>query len=152
MRDLGEFESFGINEPRSMRGDLSSWQDSVLDQCAHDVVRHPELFRDLDHGEPVRALIGPANAGFSPIACNALPVPRVAVSGAYPEAVESHRDLRVTPPSRHLSDELAGFDRCAPFMMASLGLARTQFGMVPAAPVDHEDDLARLRVDIDRGL
>jgi hypothetical protein len=152
MHDLRKLEMFGVNEPRSMRGDLSSGQYSVLDQRAHDVVRHAEFFRDLDHGEPPRALIRAWNAGFSPIARHAFSVPRVAVPGAHSEAVESHRDLRVAPPSSHLSDEFASFDGCAPLVVTTLGLAYSQLGVLPAAPVDHEDDFARLFVDVDDDL
>src|SRR6185312_11372523 len=69
--------------------------------------------------------------------------PCLALSGRQAHAVQRCGDLLVRPSTRHAADHGHGFIGSAATMFAGFWFADTELRVLPTAPVDREDELAR---------
>ncbi len=131
--------------------DLLGWQHAGLDQLADAMARDAALLRGVSQGQPGPVLVGrevrvdPSDAADrSDTVCG----PGLALSRRQTHAVEGGGDVLIRPASRHAPDHSQRVVRGAAVVAARLRLAKPEFGVLAALPVDDENDLARRFVDV----
>ena len=74
---------------------------------------------------------------------DALRRPRLALAGAHAHAIERRGDVLVGPARRHAAHHRQRLVRRAAAVLAGPGLPDTEFRVLAASPVDHQDHLTR---------
>lgn len=131
--------------------DLLCWQNTGLDQLADSMARDAALLRGLSQGQPDAILLGRkirVDSSYAPDRSDTVRGPGLALAGGQSHAVESGGDVLIGPTGRHAADDGQGVVRGFTVVTARLRLAEPEFGMLAALPVDDENNLARLIIDV----
>src|ERR1700722_16342629 len=145
----------GTDLERRARNNLLGAKDSGVDQLANPVAGHAASFRRLAQGQPFSFLFGGpvgANATDAPDRTDPMGRPGLVLAGRQAHPVERGRDILVGPAGGHALDDRQGVVGGAARVFTSAGFSQTQFGVLPALPMNDQDDLARRLVDIDDDL
>ena len=136
---------------RRTGNELLGRQLPILDETSDDMVGHPELLRGLRHSAPIAVLVGREVAVDPPLSASEVDPsggPCIALPGTHAHPVERGGDVVVGPAAHHALYDGHGFVSGSPAMFATLQLADPQLRMLTASPMDRQDDLAGLVVDI----
>ena len=131
--------------------DLLCWQNTGLDQLADSMTRDAALLRGLSQGQPDAILLGRkirVDTSHAPDRSDTVRGPGLALAGGQSHAVEGGGDVLIGPTGRHAADDGQGVVRGFTVVTARLRLAEPKFGMLAAFPVDDENNLARLIIDV----
>ena len=131
----------------------STWTASHtgLDEGSHAVVTDAELRRGLGQREPLATLLGGAvspDAVDAAQRADAVCGPGLTLPCAHSHPVQRCRDVFIRPPGGHAPHDGQSVLGRTAAVFTGLRLADAQLGMLAAAPMDREDDLARVLVDV----
>jgi hypothetical protein len=142
----------GTDLERGARNNLLGAKDTGADQLANPMAGHAASFRRLAQGQPFTVFLsGPvgANATDTPDRTDPMGRPGLVLAGWQSHPVQRGRDILVGPTGSHAPDDRQGVVGGAARVFARAGLAKTQFGVLSALPMNDQDDLAPRFVDID---
>jgi transposase len=131
--------------------DLLRRQNAGLDQLADAMARDAALLRSVSQGQPGPVLIGReigVDTSDAPDRSDAVRGPGLALARRQSQAVQSGGDVLIRPAGRHAADDGQGVLWGATVVTARLRLAEPEFGMLSTLPMDDENDLPRLFIDV----
>jgi hypothetical protein len=127
-------------------------KDTGLDQLAQPMAGDATSLCRLAQGQPGAVLLGGlvgVNAADTPDRADPMSRPCVVLAARQAHPVKRGRDVLVGPAGGHAPDDRQGVVGGAACVLTGAGLAKTQFGVLSALPMDDQDDLARRFIDID---
>jgi len=145
----------GEDLERRTGNDLLGAKQAGFNQLAYSVAGDAVLLCRLAQGQPSSILLG----GFIRVngadpTDRADPVcrPGFALACWQSHTVESRGDILVRPAARHAANDRQSLVGGAAVMFAGLGFTKAEFGVLPALPMDDQDNLPSLVVDVDGDL
>src|SRR5215471_10536176 len=141
----------GTDLVRRARDDLFGREHTILDEAPYPVAADPELRGSFQHRKPFTILLGGAigaNAVPRPQCVDTLCGPGLPLSSDHSHPVQRCGDLLVGPSGRHAPHHSEGRLRRAASILTGFWFAHPQLRMLAAPPMDRQNDLARLVIDI----
>src|SRR4051794_2396852 len=135
----------------SARHNLLGREDAGFNEAANAVVRNSERRGGLRHRQPFAVLLGRTvgmNAIHPAHRADTVRGPGFSLTGGHSHPVQGRGDVLVRPSGRHGPHHCEGLIGGAAAMLTGLRLADPQLRLLPAAPIDCQDDLAGRLVDI----
>ena len=145
----------GEDLERRAGNDLFGAKDAGVDQLAYPMAISTASLRRLAQGKPGSVLLGRfvrANAADPSDRADAMGRPGFALSGRQAHPVEGGGDVLVGPAARHAANDRQSIVGRAASVFTGAGFAQPQFGVLPALPMDYQNDLPRRLVDVDSDL
>ena len=118
-----------------------------LDQPSNTMAGNPTVLGGFSHCQPGAVLLSGAigvDAANSPDRADPMRRPGFTLTGRQSHAVQRGGDILVRPAGRHAADDGQSVVRSAAVMLARARLAEPKLRVLPALPMDGENDLAGL--------
>jgi transposase len=145
----------GADLERRAGYNLLGMKDPRLDQLAYPVVGNAASLSCLAHGQPDPVLLGGfVGMNVADTADRADPVrcPGLALPGRQSHPVERGSDVLIRPAARHAANDRQGVVGSGAAVFARARLTQAQFGVPSALPMNNQNDLLCLLVDVDDDL
>jgi hypothetical protein len=145
----------GTDLERRARNNLLGAKDTGLDQLAEPMASDAALLGGLTQRQPGAVLLGGlvgVNAADTPDRTDPVRRPGFVLSGRQAHPVERGRDVLVGPAGGHTAYDRQGVVGCTARVLTGAGFPQTQFRVLSALPMNDQDDLACLFVDINGDL
>ena len=134
---------------------LLGGKHTSLDQPSNTMACNPTVLGGFSHCQPGTVLLSGTigvDAANSPDRADPMSRPGLTLTGWQSHAVQRGGDVLVRPASRHAADDGQSVIRSAAVMLARARLAEPKLRVLPALPMDGENDLAGLLVKISGDL
>jgi transposase len=142
----------GEDLERRAGNDLLGAKYTGFDQLAYPVAGNAALLGRLAQGQPGSILLGRligVNVADAPDGADPVCRPGLALSGRQSHPVEGGSDILVGPAARHAANDRQGLVGGAAFVFAGAGFTQPKFGVLAAFPMDDQNNLPSLLVDVD---
>jgi hypothetical protein len=142
----------GEDLERRPGNDLLGTKDAGFDQLAYPVAGDAALLGCLSQGQPRSVLLGGfigVNATDTPDRADPVCRPGLALSSRQAHPVEGRGDVLVRPAARHAANDGESVVGSAAFVFACARFTQAQFGVLSSLPMDDQDNLPSLLVDVD---
>lgn len=131
--------------------DLLGWQYAVPDEPADFDVRHAKLRGRVRHGKPLAVLVGrpiAADLVHRAQGLDASRRPGLSLTRLHAHAVECGGNFGIRPSRCHGSHDRQSLLRRTLAMLSGFGLANPYLGMLAPMPMDGQDHIARVVIDV----
>jgi transposase len=122
-----------------------------LDQPSNTMACNPKVLGGFSHCQPGAVLLSGAigvDAANPPDRSDPMSRPGLTLTRRQSHAVQCGGDVLVRPAGRHAADDGQSVVRSAAVMLARTRLAEPQLRVLPALPMDGENDLAGLFIEV----
>jgi hypothetical protein len=126
-----------------------------LDQPSNTVACNPTVLGGFSHCQPGAVLLSGAigvDAANPPDRSDPMSRPGLTLASRQSHAVQRGGDVLVRPAGRHAADDSQSVIRSAAVMLASTRLAEPKLRMLSALPMDGENDLPGLFIEVSGDL
>jgi hypothetical protein len=145
----------GTDLERRARNNLLGAKNTGFDQLAEPMAGDAASRRRLAQGQPgavlLRGLVG-VDAADTPDRTDPVRRPGLVLSGWQAHPVQRGCDVLVGPAGGHAPNDRQGVVGSAARVLTGTGFAQPKFGVLSPFPMDDQDDLTRLFIDINGDL